>query len=114
MHEPVLIRPLPEALPPLRIVIKSVGFFYESEVHQDVDVADDGTPREPAGVGYGLVPGEALIGFAVAVGEDDMERPPDRSTEEGEVAFGQLFENDPRILFLLAGFGLRRDTVGSA
>ena len=114
MDEPVLIRSLPEALPTSFIVIESVGFFYKPEVDKDVDVADDGTPREPAGVGYGLVAGEALVGLAVAIGEDDMECSPDRGTDQGEVAFCQLFENDPRILFLLAGFGLRRDTVGSA
>ena len=111
MDEPVLVRPLPKAFSPFSIVIKSVGLFYESEVNEDVDVADDGTSREPSGVSYGLVSGEALVGTTVAVGEDDIKRPPSRGSDQGKVAFGQLLKNDQRILFFLAGLGLGRGSI---
>ena len=114
MDEPVFVRPLPKAFSPFSIVIKSVGLFYESEVDEDVDVADDGSARDPPGVRDGLVAGEALVGLAVAVGKDDGKRPPDRSANQGKVAFGQLLKDDQRILFLLAGFGLGGRAVGPA
>jgi hypothetical protein len=114
VDEPVLIRPLSAALTTPVVVIESVRLFYKPEVDKDVDVADNGSSRDAAGIGDSLVAGEALIGFAIAVGEDDMERPPDRSTDQGEVAFGQLLKYDQRILFLLARLGFGRASIVTA
>ena len=67
---------------------------------------DHRPPTYPAGISYGLVAGEALVGMTVTVGEDDMECSPGRGTDQGEVAFCQLLKYDQRILFLFAGLGL--------
>ncbi len=106
MDEPVLVRPLSATFSPGIIVVEAVGLFYESEVDENVDVADDGSARNPPGIGDGLVAGEALVGLAVAVGEDDGKRSPGRSANQGEVALGQLLKDDQRMLFLFAGCGL--------
>src|SRR5688500_13129524 len=92
--EPVLVRPLSAALTAPVIVIKAVSFFQEPKVDEGVDVANDRPSRHPPGVRYGLVAGEALIGLSIPVGEDNGERPPNRSTDQGEVAFGQLLKDD--------------------
>ena len=70
------------------VVIETVRFLDESEVHEDVDVPDHGSPRDPPGIGDGLVAGEALVGLAIALGEDYRKRPPGRGSDQGEVALG--------------------------
>ena len=75
---------------------------------------DDRPARYPPGVSDGLVSGEALIGLAVAVGENDCKRSPRRGSDQGKVAFCQLLKDDQRMLFLLAGLGLGRGAVGPA
>jgi hypothetical protein len=95
------------------VIVKAVSFFDESEINEDVDVAHDGPAVDAARVGNGLVPGKALVGFAVAEGEKCRIGGPDRAGKQRDVAFGYLFKPDPVIFCLLAGFGFGGVTVAS-
>ena len=114
VHEPVLVRPLSAVLTRFVIVVETVSFFQQTEVNEEADVADNRPARYPSGIGDGLIAGEALIGLSIAVGEDDRKRSPGRGSDQRQVALGQLLKDDQRILFLLAGLGLWRGTIGPA
>jgi hypothetical protein len=47
-----------------------VFFFDEADPDEVIDVADDGPAVDPPLVGDCLVSGKALVGFAVAEGEE--------------------------------------------
>ena len=68
-------------------------------------MADDGTAVDTALISNRLVPGEALVGFAVAEGEQGGVGCPDRAGQSGHVLVGDFFKANPVIFFVLAGFG---------
>ena len=68
-------------------------------------MADDGAAVDAPFVSDCLVPGEALVGFAVAEGKKGGVGCPDRTGKSGHVLVGDFFEADPVIFFVLAGFG---------
>ncbi len=68
-------------------------------------MANDGAPMHAPLVGYRLVSGKALVGFAVAEGEQGGIGCPDRGWEQWNVFFGDLFKSDPVIFLLFAGCG---------
>ena len=80
-------------------------FFDESDLHEVDNVADDGAAVHAPLVGDRLVPGKALVGLAVAEGEQGGIGCPDRAGQNGHVLIGDLFEPDPVVFFALAGFG---------
>ena len=75
--EPVLIGALTPIFPPHIVVIEAEFFLNKPECHEDSNVADDGSAVEASGVGNRLIPGEALVGFAVSESKQDGEGCPD-------------------------------------
>ena len=76
-------------------------------------MADDGTAVDAPLISDRLVPGEALVGFAVAEGEEGGVGCPDRAGESGHVLVGDFFEADPVIFFALTGVGFAGLTVAA-
>ena len=76
-------------------------------------MTDDRASVDASGVSNGLIPGEALVGAAVSVGEHRGEGCPDRRGEDRDVFFSNLFKPDPVILFALAGAGFGGGAVAA-
>ena len=86
-------------------------FFNEPHLYEVVHMADDGAPVDPPFVGNGLVPGKALVGFAVAESKQGGVGCPDRAGQSRHVLVGDFFEANPVIFFVLAGVGFAGLTV---
>ena len=65
-------------------------------------MADDGAAVHAPLVGDRLVAGEALVGFAVAEGEQGGIGCPDRAGQNGHILIGDLFEANP-VIFCFCG-----------
>ena len=74
-------------------------------------MADDGTAMDTALIGNRLIPGEALVGFAVAEGEEGGVGCPDRAGQSGHVPVGDFLKPNP-VIFCFAGFGFGGFAVG--
>jgi hypothetical protein len=74
-----------------------VSFFDESEMDQNIDVAHDRPAVQASAVSDRLVAGKALVGFAVAEGEECRVGCPDRAGKQRDVTFGYFFKPDPMI-----------------
>jgi hypothetical protein len=110
--KPVLVGSLPPIFPLYIVVKKAVFFFDEANLLEDRNVADDGAPVDPPFVGDRLVAGKALVGFAVAEGEEGGIGGKNRARENRRILVGDLFKPDP-VIFCFAGFGFGGSAVAA-
>ena len=66
-------------------------------------MADDGAAVDAPLISNCLVPGEALVGFAVAEREEGGVGCPDRAGQSGHVLVGDFFKSNPVIFFASCG-----------